>query len=283
MEMKVNANLIRSERENRGWSQEHLGNVAGLSLRTVQRIEKTGSASFESVTALAAVLTLDVADLRVTESEPARARALRLSLELPLRLALACVSGLLCALHFRWRAFHESYGIDFEWFDYGIAGALFGAAVLCPYLRSGQGMVLRAIGLIGGSALSYYCAMNVAAFAGGFTFLALLLASFTGVAIVLAAAKFLIPLRVTAAFWVLGFVASLVGGAAMYAGFEVFGDTNLSRIVGYCVWHMATCMAIYHGRQSNDAQSGLLADFAKARARFSIVPGWLKLSHPLPG
>jgi transcriptional regulator with XRE-family HTH domain len=281
MDMKVDSNRIRSERENRGWSQEHLGNVAGLSLRTVQRIEKTGAASFESVTALAAVFSVDLAVLRVHESEPPR--ALRLSLELPMRLALALVSGALCALHFRWRAFHESYSLGFEWFDYGITGALFGAAVLCPYLRFGPGLVARALGLIGASALSYYCAMLAATFAGGFTFLALLLASFTGVAVVLLAAKFMIPLRVTAAFWFLGCVASLVGGAAIYAGFEVFGDTTLSNIAGYCVWHMGACLAIYRGRQSNDAQSGLLADFAKARARFSIVPGWLKLGLPAPG
>lgn len=281
MDMKVDSNRIRSERENRGWSQEHLGNAAGLSLRTVQRIEKTGTASFESVTALAAVFSVDLADLRVNESEPPRARALRLSLELPMRLALALVSGALCALHFRWRAFNAGWSLGFEWFDYAITGALFGAAVLCPYLRSGPGLATRALGLMGASALSYYCAMMVATFAGGFTLVSFLLASFTGVTIVLVAAKLLIPLRVTAAFWLLGFAASLVGGTAMYAGFEVFGDTTLSTVVSYCVWHMAACIALYHGHQRNDAQSGLLADFARTRARFSIVPGWLKLSHPL--
>ena len=52
MEVRVDSNLIRSERENRGWSQGHLARVAGLSLRTIQRIEKTRSASFESVTAV---------------------------------------------------------------------------------------------------------------------------------------------------------------------------------------------------------------------------------------
>ena len=33
MEMKVDATLIRSEREKRAWSQEHLAEVAGLGLR----------------------------------------------------------------------------------------------------------------------------------------------------------------------------------------------------------------------------------------------------------
>jgi hypothetical protein len=70
-------------------------------------------------------------------------------------------------------------------------------------------------------------------------------------------------------------VASLVGGATMYAGFEVFGDTTLSTVVSYCGWHILACLAIYRGRQSNDAQSGLLAAFTRTRGRFSIVSGWV--------
>jgi transcriptional regulator with XRE-family HTH domain len=65
MDMKLDAKLIRSLREQRAWSQEHLATVAGLGLRTIQRIEKTGAASFESARALAAVLEVDVSDLRL--------------------------------------------------------------------------------------------------------------------------------------------------------------------------------------------------------------------------
>ena len=280
--MKVDSKLIRTEREKRGWSQEHLASVASLSLRTIQRIENTGSASFESVTALASVLAVEVADLRVKESELARSRALRVSLELPMRLALALVSGVLCALHFQWRSFNAGWSLGFEWFDYGLAGALFGAAVLCPYLRSGPGWVTRAFGLIGASALSYFCAVTVAMLAGGFTLSSLLIASLTGVTVILMTARFLIPLRVKVAFWFLGLVASLVGGAAMFAGFEVFGDTAWSRGAGYCVWHMAACLAIYHGHQSDDVENGLLATFIRTRGRFSIVPGWMMLSILIP-
>lgn len=281
MDMKVNTNLIRFERENRGWTQEQLASLTGLSLRTIQRIEKTGSASIESVTALASVLALGLAELRAGEAEPARKRALRLSLELPLRLVLAAFSGLLCALLFR-----SHLGLSpLEWFDYPIAGALFGAAVLCPYLRWGHAFVLRAVALIAASTLSYFCAVTFVltseewfGLAWGLT--AFAIASFIGVTIVLVAAKALIPLRVTAMFWLLGLVASLVGGAAMYAGFELLGDTLLNDAAGFCAWHMLACIAIHRGRASHDAQSGLLADFARTRARFSIVSGWLKLSQP---
>jgi len=288
MEVRVDSNLIRSERENRGWSQGHLASVAGVSLRTIQRIEKTGSASFESVTALASVLSVDVADLRANESEPPRQRAIRLSFELPMRLALAVVSGVLCALHLRWNV-HDSgwLVLGFGLLDFGIGGALFGVAVLCPYLRPGNGLMTRSLALLGASALSYFSAVTTALNADAWFSVApvtsFLLASFVGVAIVLVAARILIPLRVTAAFWCLGLVASLLGGVTMYAGFEVFGDTTLSTVVSFCVWHMLACLAIYRGHQSNDAQSGLLAAFARTRGRFSIVPGWMKLSHSTLG
>lgn len=282
MEVRVDSNRIRSERENRGWSQGHLASVAGLSLRTIQRIEKTGSASFESVTALASVFSVEVAALRVDESEAPRERAIRLSLELPMRLALAVVSGVICALHFRGRL--DAGWFDYRWLDFGIGGALFGITVLCPYLVAGRGFMTRALALIAASTLSYFCAVTTALSAEewfpGLSFLtSLLLGSFIGVTIVLVAVKLLIPLRVKATFWLLGLAASVVGGAAMYVGVEVFGDATWSTVASFCVWHMLVCIAIYRGRQSSDAESGLLAAFARTRGRFSIVPGWMRLSH----
>ena len=69
MDMRVDSKRIRAERERRAWSQEHLATVSGLGLRTIQRIEKTGAASFESARALAAVLEVDVAHLRVARDD----------------------------------------------------------------------------------------------------------------------------------------------------------------------------------------------------------------------
>jgi transcriptional regulator with XRE-family HTH domain len=62
-EMKLNARLIRKLREDRAWSQDHLAAAAGLSLRTVQRIEAEGNASPESRLSLAAALQVDAATL----------------------------------------------------------------------------------------------------------------------------------------------------------------------------------------------------------------------------
>lgn len=61
----LDTSRIRSERERRAWSQEHLAEVTGLSLRTVQRVETSGTGSFETAQAIAAVFELDVAVLQV--------------------------------------------------------------------------------------------------------------------------------------------------------------------------------------------------------------------------
>jgi transcriptional regulator with XRE-family HTH domain len=71
MDMKLKSAVIRQEREKRAWSQEHLAGVTGLALRTIQRIESTGSASYESAGAIAAVFDLPVTALRDGELEPA--------------------------------------------------------------------------------------------------------------------------------------------------------------------------------------------------------------------
>jgi len=65
MDMRVNSKRIRSEREKRAWSQEHLADVSGLGVRTVHRIENTGIASLESVKALASVFELEISQLQI--------------------------------------------------------------------------------------------------------------------------------------------------------------------------------------------------------------------------
>ena len=64
IDMRVDPSYIRTQREQRAWTQEHLAVVTGLGLRTIQRIETTGNASYESARSLAAVLECDVAQLR---------------------------------------------------------------------------------------------------------------------------------------------------------------------------------------------------------------------------
>ena len=70
MDMQIDASKVRAGRERRAWSQEQLAEVTGLSLRTIQRVETTGSASFETVKAIAAVFESDVASLQPQVEAP---------------------------------------------------------------------------------------------------------------------------------------------------------------------------------------------------------------------
>src|SRR5580700_6712902 len=51
--------LIQKLRLQRGWSQEQLAEVSGLSVRTIQRLERGQPGSLESLKALAAVFDTD--------------------------------------------------------------------------------------------------------------------------------------------------------------------------------------------------------------------------------
>lgn len=64
MDVQVDGDLIRSERERRAWSQEHLAAAAGIGVRTVQRVEATGVASYESLRAISAALEVPLAQVR---------------------------------------------------------------------------------------------------------------------------------------------------------------------------------------------------------------------------
>lgn len=52
--------IVRKLRLQRGWTQEHLAELLGVNVRTVQRIERGGKASLETRQALAAVFEVDL-------------------------------------------------------------------------------------------------------------------------------------------------------------------------------------------------------------------------------
>ncbi len=57
---------IKNLRERRAWSQDQLAEVAGVSVRTVQRIEKGDEPSLETLKSLASAFEIDVAEFTVT-------------------------------------------------------------------------------------------------------------------------------------------------------------------------------------------------------------------------
>lgn len=77
MQFRADAEKIKRWREERHWSQEHLAELAGIGLRTVQRIEKGEQASGESIKALAAAFNVDAMTLTVDAKSEAAEAAVR--------------------------------------------------------------------------------------------------------------------------------------------------------------------------------------------------------------
>ena len=65
MTFKTDTAKIKRWREERHWSQEHLAELSGIGLRTLQRIEQGQQASPETLKALASAYQVDVAALAV--------------------------------------------------------------------------------------------------------------------------------------------------------------------------------------------------------------------------
>lgn len=91
--MKINRIRLRELRENRGWSQDQLAEFAALHARTIQRLERSGSASLETIKAIAATLEVDISQLASSEPQhpatfPAADRTLLLGSYGPLLAAL---------------------------------------------------------------------------------------------------------------------------------------------------------------------------------------------------
>lgn len=63
MEMRLDKIKLKQLRESKAWSQAHLAEISGISLRTIQRIEKSGIASPESVKSLCATFDIQIRDL----------------------------------------------------------------------------------------------------------------------------------------------------------------------------------------------------------------------------
>jgi transcriptional regulator with XRE-family HTH domain len=61
--MEVNASLIKNQRSINGRTQQHLADACGVSLRTIQRVERYGQASNETVASLSSVFEIHSQDI----------------------------------------------------------------------------------------------------------------------------------------------------------------------------------------------------------------------------
>ncbi|MCL1078957.1 helix-turn-helix domain-containing protein [Parashewanella spongiae] len=69
MDIKIDSEQIKALRVGKNWTQQHLAELCGISLRTIQRIEKSGITSSETVAALSAVFGIAVDRLKVLNEE----------------------------------------------------------------------------------------------------------------------------------------------------------------------------------------------------------------------
>lgn len=72
-QMNLDTEKLKQLRERRAWSQDQLAMAAGVSVRTVQRAERDGTASRETKVCLAAALGVPHGDLDASGQAPAAA------------------------------------------------------------------------------------------------------------------------------------------------------------------------------------------------------------------
>ena len=78
--MIINAPTVKDARLARGWTQQQLADVSGLSLRTVQRVENQGQGSMETCNALCSVLEIERQHLLAPATATAQGPRFRLAL-----------------------------------------------------------------------------------------------------------------------------------------------------------------------------------------------------------
>ncbi len=66
-DVKINKEKIQKLRAAKCWSQDELATASGLSVRTIQRVEKNGTASLETTKALASVFVVTPNELQLSQ------------------------------------------------------------------------------------------------------------------------------------------------------------------------------------------------------------------------
>ncbi len=153
---------------------------------------------------------------------------------------------------------------------YGFSGSLFMAGVLLPYLKHQDLISWRSTALVLISGASFYCAVFAANKWSGMwgpSTLDYVIASLSGAAIVLLASPFVLNLRFSVKYAVVGILSALVGGIA----FDVFDDLfGYSLFLSFGSWHMLMCISLHSGNPSA-AEAGWLASVGKAKLKIFVA------------
>jgi transcriptional regulator with XRE-family HTH domain len=136
MPITLDAAKLRRLRDDRHWSQEHLAELAGVGVRTVQRIENGEKASNESLMALAAAFNIDASDL--TENSNAKAenlvrqKAAKTIANMRLALGISVAGYFFVMLVFAGIGFGDgSHGYTMMW-----------PAIWCTVAMAGHGLIV---------------------------------------------------------------------------------------------------------------------------------------------
>ena len=142
MRYQADATKLKRWREERNWSQEHLASLAGVGVRTIQRIENGDSTSADTLSALAAAYNVDVASI-ITETPSSKGRVSRKDLAgLRFSFWIHLASYLFCVIVFL--AIGLSSGNIFVmlepalWWFVGLAGHGFAVAIVTLAFRYQQ-------------------------------------------------------------------------------------------------------------------------------------------------
>ena len=136
-----------------------------------------------------------------------------------LKLLLAGLSGFLVMIV--WITFSYVDSVMGAVALYGFSGSLFAAGVLLPYLKHQDLISWRSAALVLISGVSFYCAVFAANKWSGMwgpNTLDFVIASLSGAAIVLLASPFILNLRFSVKYAVVGTLSALVGGSGTGGG-----------------------------------------------------------------
>lgn len=95
--MQLNGLFIRETRTERGWTQQQLADICGLSLRTIQRVELHGIASLETSKALASAFEIERSKFELPEPNTNQQKANSSAVPMWL-LAMTFITGLLTGM-----------------------------------------------------------------------------------------------------------------------------------------------------------------------------------------
>ena len=189
------------------------------------------------------------------------------------KLLLAALSGFLVALF--WSVLVDIDSSIYAVLAHGLLGSLFTAGVLLPYLRREDIRSWRPVGLVVISAASFYCAVYAATeWSSGHwgpNLEDFVIASIVGAGVVLLPSPYILTLRYSLKYLVLGVLAAVIGGVLFSLN---FGDFIYGIYLNFASWHMVMCVALHFSNPSA-AEDRWLANVKRSKLR--VVVGFFAL------